>query len=304
MIPNTQYLYNNGIQKFFTWYDYKSWHPIGRPIGTTIYPGMQFTATFMKKFIFKESMSLNDICCYIPAWFGVIASILVGMITYEITLECNTKQSIVGVLLDSFKIINEGKRGKGRGSVANWDRHGHGHGSKKKKIQMGRDSDKSNGSLLNVNDNNGNNYSSGAVTFNPVDRAESNSSINEDKEESNFLNLSSPSTECAIAAMGIMGMVPAHLTRSIGGGFDNESVAMSAMCLTFYFWIRSLRTDDEKSHLFGIATGIAYFYVSLLLFFSLLFFAIAHIQKMHLTSILTLMLHQRWLQLGEGIFLY
>merc|ERR1719274_85379 len=28
-----------GIGKFFQWYDYMSWYPLGRPIGTTIYPG-------------------------------------------------------------------------------------------------------------------------------------------------------------------------------------------------------------------------------------------------------------------------
>lgn len=40
----TSYLADNGIAKFFTWFDYEAWYPIGRPVGTTIYPGMQFTA--------------------------------------------------------------------------------------------------------------------------------------------------------------------------------------------------------------------------------------------------------------------
>eukprot|EP00984_Skeletonema_dohrnii_P028605 scaffold18659_cov96-Skeletonema_dohrnii-CCMP3373.AAC.1 len=40
----TQYLYENGYKKFFTWFDHKVWYPLGRPVGTTIYPGMQFTA--------------------------------------------------------------------------------------------------------------------------------------------------------------------------------------------------------------------------------------------------------------------
>jgi dolichyl-diphosphooligosaccharide--protein glycosyltransferase len=37
----TQYLADNGAEKFFTWYDHESWYPLGRPVGTTIYPGMQ-----------------------------------------------------------------------------------------------------------------------------------------------------------------------------------------------------------------------------------------------------------------------
>merc|ERR1719446_2013895 len=36
--------WSTGLTKFFQWYDYESWYPLGRPIGTTIYPGMQITA--------------------------------------------------------------------------------------------------------------------------------------------------------------------------------------------------------------------------------------------------------------------
>eukprot|EP00913_Durusdinium_trenchii_P015947 g14986.t1 len=38
------YLAKNGWFKFAKWYDYMSWYPIGRPIGTTTYPGMQFAS--------------------------------------------------------------------------------------------------------------------------------------------------------------------------------------------------------------------------------------------------------------------
>ena len=36
-----QYLYDNGWERFAKWFDYKVWYPLGRPVGTTIYPGMQ-----------------------------------------------------------------------------------------------------------------------------------------------------------------------------------------------------------------------------------------------------------------------
>merc|ERR1719456_2149231 len=39
-----QYMADNGLERFFKWYDYMSWYPLGRPIGTTIYPGMQITS--------------------------------------------------------------------------------------------------------------------------------------------------------------------------------------------------------------------------------------------------------------------
>jgi dolichyl-diphosphooligosaccharide--protein glycosyltransferase len=56
-----------------------------------------------------------------------------------------------------------------------------------------------------------------------------------------------------------MAIIPAHSMRSIGGGYDNESVAMTTMLMTFYFWIRSLRS--EKSWPIGIIAGLAYIYM-------------------------------------------
>mmetsp|Transcript_19468 Transcript_19468/g.27393 ORF Transcript_19468/g.27393 Transcript_19468/m.27393 type:complete len:954 (-) Transcript_19468:150-3011(-) len=188
----TEYLYDNGVKKFFTWFDYKSWYPLGRPVGTTIYPGMQFTAVILKYFL-GDRMSLNDICCYIPVWFGVVASFLVGCIAYECSLECNSSQSVSEVMMNLIR--------------------------------------------------------SPPTKLKPV------------KPSTIIVNSSSPAIECGVAATGVMAIIPAHIMRSIGGGFDNESVAVSTMCLTFYFWVRSLRADDSKSYIYSILAGIAYFYM-------------------------------------------
>lgn len=37
-IAPLQYLYWNGWRRFFTWFDHSVWYPLGRPVGTTIYP--------------------------------------------------------------------------------------------------------------------------------------------------------------------------------------------------------------------------------------------------------------------------
>ncbi|CAE8635161.1 unnamed protein product [Polarella glacialis] len=96
-------------------------------------------------------MSLNDVCVMIPAWFGVVATVFLGLLTYE-----------------------------GSGSV-----------------------------------------------------------------------------DAGIWASVIMAIIPAHIMRSVAGGFDNECVAISCLCATFYFWCRSLR--DEDSWPWAVCTGIAYF---------------------------------------------
>lgn len=79
----TRYLFTHGAKKFFTWFDHTAWYPIGRPVGTTIYPGMQFTSVAIWHLLNRYlgiKMSLNDICVFVPAWFGAIASVLTGFL--------------------------------------------------------------------------------------------------------------------------------------------------------------------------------------------------------------------------------
>lgn len=187
-----EYLAEHGLYKFLRWYDYESWYPLGRPIGTTIYPGMQVTGVaiweVMKKigefkvqtpsfvlalrpFIsslkqsgwkflpsIKQSyeftpMSLNDICCMIPPWFGTYASIFTGLLTYEIS-----------------RSVNAG-----------------------------------------------------------------------------------------VAATMIMAVIPAHLMRSVGGEFDNEAVAVTAICSTFWLWLLCVRTPSHWP--ISVLAGLSYFYM-------------------------------------------
>uniref|UniRef100_A0A7S4LFI7 dolichyl-diphosphooligosaccharide--protein glycotransferase n=1 Tax=Eutreptiella gymnastica TaxID=73025 RepID=A0A7S4LFI7_9EUGL len=174
----TEYLAAHGSEKFFKWFDYMSWYPLGRPVGTTIYPGMQFTAVwiwqtlkmmpkyklkapellrqafpFVKAVLRFGPMSLNDVCVYIPAWFGSVATLGVFLLTREATR----------------------------------------------------------------------------------------------------------SLACSCISAMIMAIIPAHLMRSIAGGYDNESIAVSAICFTFYLWCRSLRS--EKSWPIAILAGISYIYM-------------------------------------------
>ena len=80
-------------------------------------------------------------------------------------------------------------------------------------------------------------------------------------------DFSSPALECALFSGALMSVVPAHLMRSVGGGFDNESVAVFAMTLTFYLWIRSLGGDldgnGREPIVMAFLAGIAYFNVSI-----------------------------------------
>jgi len=164
----TQYLADHGLSKFFKWYDYMSWSPLGRPIGTTIYPGMQMVSVFIWNVlnhpsisplvakvlgVSKFAISLNDVCCYVPVGFGAFATSLIFLFTW----------------------------------------------------------------------------------------------------------VTSGSPNAALVAAGIMAIIPAHLMRSVGGGFDNESVAVSCLCLTFLLWTFSISGTKHNSFTFwGVLTGLAY----------------------------------------------
>lgn len=192
------------MKRFFTWFDYKVWYPLGRPVGTTIYPGMQFTAVFLKNHILPD-WSLNDVCVYMPAIFGVVATAIVGLITYESSIPINTQGTLWSYLAPILHTI------------------------------IGT-STTTTGSTTHTSNNQG-----------------PGTPENEPKHSW------SPAMECALFATALMSIVPAHLMRSMGGGFDNESVAVTAMVATFYFWIRSLRNDQSWPFAFGAA--LSYFYM-------------------------------------------
>jgi dolichyl-diphosphooligosaccharide--protein glycosyltransferase len=151
---------------------------------------MQFTAVYIKRYLL-DSWSLNDVCCYIPAWFGAAASILVGLLTYECTIPENSSSSLLKWVVSLLQGRNDSEPSANQRSV--------------------------------------------------------------------LFGLFTPSLECATCAMGMMAIVPAHLMRSVGGGYDNESIANTAMILTFYFWVRSLR--NLESAWMGAIAGVAYFYM-------------------------------------------
>ena len=169
----TEYLSMNGWKEFSTWYDYMSWYPIGRPVGATIYPGMQVTAVAIHETMKAmdgpimasltaalgipngfDGVLLNDVCVMLPAAFGAVASLLTCALATEATNSRNA----------------------------------------------------------------------------------------------------------GVASAAVMAIMPAHLMRSVAGGYDNESIAVSAIVVTFWLWCRSLR-DETSWKIFGPLTGLAYFYM-------------------------------------------
>lgn len=82
----------HGYNDFVNWFDYESWYPLGRPVGTTIYPGMMITSSFIYHSLkaFGLDMSVNDVCVFVPAWFAVITCFFTYLFAFEVTRNANT----------------------------------------------------------------------------------------------------------------------------------------------------------------------------------------------------------------------
>jgi dolichyl-diphosphooligosaccharide---protein glycosyltransferase len=69
----------------------------------------------------------------------------------------------------------------------------------------------------------------------------------------------SRSANAALFTGLIMAIIPSHLMRSVAGGYDNESIAVTAITCTFYLWLRCLR--GPSSWPMSILAGISYVYM-------------------------------------------
>jgi len=156
-------------------------------------PFMSMIASSMSKLGVKwVEMSLNDVCCLIPAWFGALATVTTGLIALECSagFHCGIGSQF-GTILDEFPLLGHYLRKVGDPIRYLLKKY----------------------SGLDVG---------GA-------RVASSSAL----QPASLLSMA--------ATMFFMSTIPAHIMRSVGGGFDNESVAMFAMTLVFYLWTRSLR---------------------------------------------------------------
>ena len=64
--------------------------------------------------------------------------------------------------------------------------------------------------------------------------------------------------ECGLLCSLFISIVPGYISRSIAGGYDNEAVAITAMIITFYFFVKAINTG---SIFYSVLTSIGYFYM-------------------------------------------
>ncbi|KAJ8926772.1 hypothetical protein NQ314_020822 [Rhamnusium bicolor] len=61
-----------------------------------------------------------------------------------------------------------------------------------------------------------------------------------------------------LVAAAFVSIVPGYISRSVAGSYDNEGIAIFCMLLTYYTWIKAVKTGTI---LWGTLTALAYFYM-------------------------------------------
>jgi len=139
----TQYLTQEGTLNFHNWFDNKTWYPLGRFIGGTVYPGLMWTAALMHYLannLLNITINIRDTCVFTAPLFAGNTAV----VCYLFTKEC-------------------------------WN------------------------------------------------------------------------STAGIWSAFFISMVPGYVSRSVAGSYDNEAVAIFALTLTFYLWVRSVRTGSLLS---------------------------------------------------------
>ncbi|KAH9762511.1 Dolichyl-diphosphooligosaccharide--protein glycosyltransferase subunit STT3A [Citrus sinensis] len=149
----TQFLTKNGIYDFWNWFDDRTWYPLGRVIGGTVYPGLTLTAGTIWWLLnsLNIPLSVETVCVFTAPIFSAFASWATYLLTKEV-------------------------KGAGAG----------------------------------------------------------------------------------LTAAALLAMVPSYISRSVAGSYDNEAVAIFALIITFYLYIKTLNTG---SLFYATLNAIAYFYM-------------------------------------------
>ncbi|XP_024518642.1 dolichyl-diphosphooligosaccharide--protein glycosyltransferase subunit STT3A-like [Selaginella moellendorffii] len=82
----TKYLTKAGIYEFWNWFDDRTWYPLGRVIGGTVYPGLTITAGTMWWILnaFNIPLSVETVCVFTAPIFSSFAAWATYLLTSEV----------------------------------------------------------------------------------------------------------------------------------------------------------------------------------------------------------------------------
>ncbi|KAL3664050.1 hypothetical protein V7S43_010936 [Phytophthora oleae] len=84
----TKFLAQHGAYELLDWFDDRAWYPLGRVVGTTVYPGLMAGATglqWLLALVFRLPISIRDACVFLAPVFAALACVAQFLLTKETT---------------------------------------------------------------------------------------------------------------------------------------------------------------------------------------------------------------------------
>ncbi|KAK3335558.1 glycosyltransferase family 66 protein [Cercophora scortea] len=103
----TKYLVANGFYKFWDWFDDRTWHPLGRVTGGTLYPGLMVTSGVIYHALrtLTIPVDIRNICVLLAPAFSGLTAFAAYLLTNEMT---TTDSASAGLLAALFMGITPG----------------------------------------------------------------------------------------------------------------------------------------------------------------------------------------------------
>ncbi|KAL4888680.1 putative oligosaccharyl transferase subunit [Aspergillus ambiguus] len=101
----TKYLVENGFYSFWDWFDDRTWHPLGRVTGGTLYPGLMVTSGVIYHILrfLTIPVDIRNICVLLAPAFSGLTAFAMYLLTCEMTYSPSA-----GLLAAAFMGITPG----------------------------------------------------------------------------------------------------------------------------------------------------------------------------------------------------
>ncbi|KAJ5728636.1 uncharacterized protein N7483_003144 [Penicillium malachiteum] len=101
----TKYLVENGFYSFWDWFDDRTWHPLGRVTGGTLYPGLMVTSGVIYHILrfLTIPVDIRNVCVLLAPGFSGLTALAMYLLTCEMSASPSA-----GLLAAAFMAITPG----------------------------------------------------------------------------------------------------------------------------------------------------------------------------------------------------
>lgn len=82
----TKFLGDEGFYSFLNWQDDRSWYPLGRLVGGTVYPGLMITSELIRNALTMLNFTINvrNMCVFLAPLFASLTALATYLLTSEV----------------------------------------------------------------------------------------------------------------------------------------------------------------------------------------------------------------------------